>query len=516
MQSAYDRKATGAHIRLLGARFYSEHSNAIDFEFEAGKTYLIRGNNGAGKSTLLKHLAGVESVVDGSVQLGELPYMISNWRGKKKWNRAALERIQNVPQHVEELWFGGTVAQELQLVKQQYVKRDAAFQEKLEQQLKSFGIDDGLREQELVSLSVGQQKRLALAIAFALPADWLLLDEPFSGLDHEGKRQMLVSIAEWKRDRKGLIIVSHQLQELAAVADEKLLLDERGIHHDDHVDLISEEVIFQSLLEQEEPAVDKQQPLSGGEDVHGRDRDGRKLETLFDPRVLMLGMLISSISLVVWDSWWSVMLYGVVALVTSLLLRQGLRQWRGLIIAYSFMSLLFVIVGGVSLSPLDFDKASALFIAQRMLSLLIVMVLGLPLLSLMTPFRLQRALQQSLSPLKKLHISVDSYALLVSLIFRLVPILSDRWKVLVSICRTRYKQIGIMSWSMINALMLAYMRSLLHVADQVATSLEFRGFDRVNHQPLMYAKVAWQKQDNLLLLAILAIAGVNAAIHLLR
>jgi len=504
-------------LSLVKAKLYSEHSQPLSFTFQAGTAYMITGSNGAGKSTLLDRLAGVEGIASGSITLGSEQLSTISWRGKTKWNKKVITQIQHVSQHVEDKWFCGTVQQELTLIRQQYRHTSQYFEAELDKRLHDYGITEQLREQELQSLSVGQQKRLALAIAFTLPSEWLLLDEPFAGLDHEGKQQLLHSIAERKNKGKGLIVVSHQIQELSAVVDRRLILDEAGLRENDRELMDSDQAIFNRLLQHEQQGQSKLEHSTSKpalRDHHARERLMMKQTTMFDPRALMLGMLISSISLVLWDSWLSIIIYGLLSIITTLLLRHSMKPWIGLILAYSLMSLVFTIVGGLSISPLAFDMKSALHIAQRMIALLIMIVLGLPLLSLMTPFRLQRALQQSLRPLRKLRIPIDSYALLVSLIFRLVPILSLRWQVLSSLCRTRFKQSGMMSWSMMNALMLAYMRSLLQIADQVATSLEFRGFDRVNNQSLLYAKVNWRKQDHLLLLALLAIAAINAAIHL--
>ena len=541
------------HISLIQAKLLSEHSQPLTYTFHAGASYLITGSNGAGKSTLLDRLAGVEDIAAGTITLGSEQLSSKSWRGKSKWNKTALLQIQHVSQHVEDKWFGGTVQQELKIIKQQYRKHPEFVEAQLDHQVLAFGITEEIQAQELISLSVGQQRRLALAIAFSLPAAWLLLDEPFAGLDHAGKQQLLKSIVESQQQGKGLIIVSHQLQELAAIVDKKLVLDEYGIREANEALLESDQALFNKLMgygygvecEKESKRVecvqknenikvefDSQRAVGEvgsklkvaeevgegasvltSKDRHARERFIMKQTTWFDPRALMLGMLICSVSLVLWDSWWSIVIYGLLSITTSMLLRQSLKPWLGLIMAYSIMSIIFTVVGGLSFNPLGFDIESALPIARRMAALLIIIVLGLPLLSLMTPFRLQRALQQSLRPLRRLRVPIDSYAILVSLIFRLIPILTLRWRVLFSLCRTRFKQVGLFKWSMMNALMLAYMRSLLLVADQVATSLEFRGFERISGQSKLHAKVEWRKQDHLLMLILIAIAIMNAAIH---
>lgn len=518
IKAAADGEA--GRLELVDALLLPESNTRLSYHFLAGHSYLIQGHNGAGKSTLLQRLAGIEPVAQGIVRIGELPLASKNWRGKLKWNKAALMQIQYVPQHIEDMWFGGTIGQELKLTLQQYSAADGSLQKRLEQALERYGITPSMHERELQSLSVGQQKRLALAISFSLQAEWLLLDEPFAGLDQAGKQLVLESLAQRKQAGQGTIIVSHQLEELMPLIDENVLLDEGGLHAAEAGAISSDEARFALLLQQADEqllqpwelhrtASAKQQHT----DPHRRHERISRLPSLFDPRSLMLSMLLCSASLLLWNSWYALALYGVLALSTAVLLRRSSANWLGIVLGFAFISAIFAVVGGLSLAPLAFYAEPALQIAQRMLSLLVIIVLGLPLLSLMTPFRLQRALQQSFAPLRKLKLSLDSYALLVSLIFRIVPMLSKRWQQLQSLCRTRYKQTGLLSWQMLYALMLAYVRSMLKLSDQLATSLELRGYDRIKEKPLLHARVHWQRQDSLLLLFMLGLALINLAIH---
>lgn len=521
-------------LQLANVLLLPESSNELSYSFQSGQLYLIQGQNGAGKSTLLQGLAAIQPIAQGHIFIGNRALCRKTWRRQPKWDKQALQRIQYVPQHVEDMWFCGTIAQELQLISKQYREPGEDLPKRLTAPLEQFGITAEMHERDLHSLSIGQQKRLALAIAFSLRSEWLLLDEPFAGLDDAGKQLVLRELALRKQEGKSTIIVSHQLAELMPLIDRNLVLDRQGLTGAAVVDCNVEEAIFQRQLNERDHCQSSAQQRHNGKqndydnrhdydelyapgaaaDPHGRDRRISALPQLFDPRALMLSMLISSSSLFIWNSWLAILLYGVLSLVIAGLLRTVFTNWVGIIAGFCLMSAVFAFVGGLSFSPLQFTAQPALLIAQRMLSLLVIIVMGLPLLSLMTPFRLQRALQQVFAPLRKFNLSLDRYALLVSLIFRFVPMLSARWQSLQSLARARFKQTGLFSWQMLSALTLAYIRSILKLAEQLATSLELRGYDRVTTKPLLHAQVQWQRQDSLLVIIMISVAALNAAIHL--
>jgi len=518
-----------SQLELVNVKLLPVSKYYLNYSFQSGKLYLITGQNGAGKSTLLHGLAGMTVAAEGSICVGGLQLCHRNWRGRNVWNKTALQSIHYVPQHVEDMWLGGTIRQELTLLVKQYGAMEQALLNRLESALTDFGFDPSTYERELISLSLGEQKRVALAIAFCLQGDWLLLDEPLAALDEVAKQLVVKKLQTRKQEGKGTIIVSHQLTELMPIIDQHLRIGSDGLQEADKESDLEEALFLRLLadLEEAEEARLRIQASSQHEqavqassqheqavhDHHGRDQQISPLPSLFDPRALMISMMICTASLIFWNSWLGIGLYAVLGIIITVVLHREVSRWSGIVIGFSLMTFILVVVGGLTYSPLGFEWSSAFTIAQRMLSLLVIIVLGLPLLSLMTPFRLQRALQQSVAPLRKVVPALDSYALLISLIFRFVPLLTGRWQTLQALCRSRFKITSSLSWSMLPALMLAYVRSILKLADQLATSLELRGFDRINSGPLLYAKVIWRQQDSLLIIVMLALMLLNAAIH---
>ena len=509
-----------SQLELVNVKLLPVSKYHLNYSFQSGKLYLITGQNGAGKSTLLHGLAGMTAAAEGSICVGGLQLCHTNWRGRTVWNKMALQSIHYVPQHVEDMWLGGTIGQELTLLAKQYGSIEHDLLDRLKVALTDFGFDPSTYERELISLSLGEQKRVALAIAFCLQGNWLLLDEPLAALDNDAKQLVVKKLHTRKQEGKGTIIVSHQLTELMPIIDQHLMIGSDGLQEADKESDLEEALFLRLLadLEEAEEARVKIQASSQHEqavhDHHGRDQQISPLPSMFDPRALMISMMICTASLIFWNSWLGIGLYALLGIIITVVLHREVSRWSGIVIGFSMMTFILVVVGGLTYSPLGFEWSSAFTIAQRMLSLLVIIVLGLPLLSLMTPFRLQRALQQSVAPLRKVVPALDSYALLISLIFRFVPLLTGRWQGLQALSRSRFKITSSLSWSMLPALMLAYVRSILKLADQLATSLELRGYDRINSEPLLYARVIWRQQDSLLIVVMLALMLLNAAIHL--
>ncbi|AZB71344.1 ABC transporter ATP-binding protein [Synechococcus elongatus] len=174
----------------------------ISFDLGFPELGLIVGPSGSGKTTLLELLAG----------------LVIPQQGQVKWHDQELNYLQLrqlaglVFQFPERHFCGHTVLEELRL------GHPEISREQVKAALVSVGLGDLPFSASPYQLSGGQQRRLALAVQLIRQPCILLLDEPTAGLDWSMRRQLIQLFQELKKTW-GLLIVTHEPQELAAIAD---------------------------------------------------------------------------------------------------------------------------------------------------------------------------------------------------------------------------------------------------------------------------------------------------------
>ena len=183
---------------------------------ERGRIVFVLGNNGAGKSSLLHFLAGRLFLPDASISVkGKLlppltEKLIPGYRG--------IELIRQEP----DLNPHFLVDEELD--RQLRIFDPATSEKKKRQYVKAFGLKTLLR-QKTGSISGGERRRLALACAMAGSPELILLDEPFSDLDAEGRNLLSALIIDLAAQGIAFLIVSHNGSDSHWLADEIWTLD---------------------------------------------------------------------------------------------------------------------------------------------------------------------------------------------------------------------------------------------------------------------------------------------------
>lgn len=185
-------------IDIKGKRFGGKPVlGAIRLSLGPGERLAILGPSGIGKTTFLRIVAGLDTDFDGAVTGGDRAAMVFQEPTLLPW-RTAMDNII--------LMTGATP--------------DLA---------RGLMADVGLAGSEALyprQLSLGQQRRLSLARAFALRPETLLMDEPFVSLDAETAGRML-ALTERLLDRAGaaMIFVTHEPAEAAALKARVLVLE---------------------------------------------------------------------------------------------------------------------------------------------------------------------------------------------------------------------------------------------------------------------------------------------------
>jgi ABC-2 type transport system ATP-binding protein len=186
--------------------------NDIDVCLESS-AYGLLGPNGSGKTTLLHLITG---------QL--LPTLgVVRTFGENPWNNAnVLRRIGFCP--AADVPYTDVAALEwtVHLMRLHGFSR-AESKRRAVDALEKVGIAHAMRK-PMGSYSRGMRQRAKLAQSFAHDPDLLILDEPFNGLDPIGRHDMTTRIKEWTREGKCLLMASHVLHEVEAVAESFLLI----------------------------------------------------------------------------------------------------------------------------------------------------------------------------------------------------------------------------------------------------------------------------------------------------
>lgn len=188
-----------AQVQIDGLHFHFDTRPVFaDFSavFPPGVTWL-RGANGMGKTTLLKLMAGALTPSRGSIRLGQR----DSAAHALAYRLAAFYCGGDLP---ELPWL--SVQELLDLHLALYPSTEAA---KVQAQLAAFAILDVL-PQALSTLSLGQHKKVQLALALALPVDLLLVDEPFNGLDAAAMAWLRAELdARAQTGAQTIILTSH-------------------------------------------------------------------------------------------------------------------------------------------------------------------------------------------------------------------------------------------------------------------------------------------------------------------
>ena len=193
----------------------------LSFDVRRGSIFAVMGGSGCGKSTVLKSMVGLLRPRTGTILVQGDDY----WSGGAQ-HRAETGRRFGVLFQSGALWSALTVGQNVALPLQMFTGLDAAAIRRLvRMKLALVEMEDAI-DTAPSALSGGMRKRAGLARALALDPDILFFDEPSAGLDPITSRRMDDLIVNL-RDGLGatIVLVSHELPSLFAIADDGVFLD---------------------------------------------------------------------------------------------------------------------------------------------------------------------------------------------------------------------------------------------------------------------------------------------------
>lgn len=196
-------------------KIYGDRSvvNDVSFYIDKGEVVCLLGPNGAGKTTTFYMIVGLIKPNDGNVFLDEQE--ITTW----PMNLRAKAGIGYLPQE-NSIFRKLTVEENLQLVLEMNEKLSLdAKREKLEELLVEFGVEK-LRKSPAIALSGGERRRVEIARALAASPDFMLLDEPFAGIDPIAIGEIKENIRKISEDKGiGILITDHNPKATLSITD---------------------------------------------------------------------------------------------------------------------------------------------------------------------------------------------------------------------------------------------------------------------------------------------------------
>jgi ABC-2 type transport system ATP-binding protein len=217
----------------------------VSLSLESGRITALIGPNGAGKSSAFRILAGLVKPAKGIVKLDNVK--LKKFEHLRKHCGYMLESPDFYPYL--------TGKKNLDLLIQL-----SGARVKSDNLLQMVGLQNEINK-KVQHYSRGMKQRLGFAQALIDNPDFLILDEPFNGLDPEVKLQMLDHLVKLKNDGKGILVSTHMLEDIESVADDFILLNkgrvylkskiEEHLHEKQNVTLFFSKPIHEDQLNKE-------------------------------------------------------------------------------------------------------------------------------------------------------------------------------------------------------------------------------------------------------------------------
>ena len=196
-------------------KIYGDRSvvNDVSFHMKKGEVVCLLGPNGAGKTTTFYMIVGLIKPNSGQVFIDDKD--ITTW----PMNQRAKSGIGYLPQE-NSIFRKLTVEENIKLVLEMNEKLTVnEKKEKLEELLNEFGVEK-LRKSPAVALSGGERRRVEIARALAASPDFMLLDEPFAGIDPIAIGDIKENIRKISAEKGlGVLITDHNPKATLSITD---------------------------------------------------------------------------------------------------------------------------------------------------------------------------------------------------------------------------------------------------------------------------------------------------------
>lgn len=188
----------------------------VQLRVRPGTVLALMGENGAGKSTLMKIIAGIYQPDAGELRLKGRPVVFDTPLAALQSGIAMIHQELNLMPHMsiaENIWIGREQLNGLRLIDHRSMHRCTA------QLLERLRIDLD-PEERVGNLSIAERQMVEIAKAVSYDSDVLIMDEPTSAITDKEVAHLFSIIADLKAQGKGIIYITHKMNEVFAIADE--------------------------------------------------------------------------------------------------------------------------------------------------------------------------------------------------------------------------------------------------------------------------------------------------------
>lgn len=190
----------------------------VSLEVGSGEVVGLLGPNGAGKTTCFYMIVGLVVADDGAIQLDEHP--LTHLPIHKR-ARLGLSYLPQEPSIFRKL----SVADNVRAVLELKGYRESDLEEHLNNLLEDLHVGH-LRDASAMSLSGGERRRVEIARALAMNPRFILLDEPFAGVDPLAVLDIQKLIRFLKERHIGVLITDHNVRETLGICDRAYIINE--------------------------------------------------------------------------------------------------------------------------------------------------------------------------------------------------------------------------------------------------------------------------------------------------
>ena len=241
----------------------------VSLRIKHGEFLAIVGRSGSGKTTLLKHMNGLLQPDQGQVY----------YHGDQIWDKSFCrkelrQKVAYCFQYPENQLFEKSVFEDVCVGPRNMGLDDQVCSNRAARALEAVDIDKSLWQNNPLTLSGGQKRRIALAGVIAMEPEFLILDEPTAGLDWAGKERIFRLLHRLNREKgMTIILVSHNMDDAANHADRMLVMAEGCIKADGSPEEIFDKPDLLKMAGLDLPEMEQFLRLLTGGRLHGNGED---------------------------------------------------------------------------------------------------------------------------------------------------------------------------------------------------------------------------------------------------